>query len=621
MLRFRSVRARLFGSFLSLVVCFAIVAVMTALSVRTVQEHYLNAIGQQAAAVKLARSLERDAAEAMRAIYQFANLQESGAMMAFNATVQSYMANLEALNNLLADNPEGLTMVKEIGSAMTALDEQSRLAFAMSNPTREEIQSMTQRLSAPRAQLTDAIRNLVILTEANQATATSAAAAKADLVPLVLGGGGLVVVVISLAVAWFISNSIAGATRAAGALAARVADGDLRPAGQTRRGGGGELDAMAAALDAMVDGLRTVVAGVQQSARTLGETARGLGDAARQSAASAAEVAQSMGDVAQGTNQQSEAAHTAQTNVRDLERAIANIADGMAEAARQVQDTSARLENVLAAAAESASAAHRMATGAEAAVGAAQDASAVIGRAVGSIHRIENEVSPVVAAVGRLEQHSARIGEITGTIAGVADQTNLLALNAQIEAARAGDAGRGFAVVADEIRKLADTATMATEQINQTITGIQAEISGVARAMTSSRAAVAEGRQLAEGAGTALTRILSHIEHSNEEVKAIATAAHQVELEARTAAGAVQNLAALMEESSAATEEMSAASVEVGQAAEAVAQVAQQNAAAAQEVSAATEELSAGTALVNGVAADLTQVAAELQGLASRFRL
>lgn len=71
-----------------------------------------------------------------------------------------------------------------------------------------------------------------------------------------------------------------------------------------------------------------------------------------------------------------------------------------------------------------------------------------------------------------------RINELTQTIMEISSQTNLLALNASIEAARAGESGRGFAVVADEIGNLAN-------QTQSTITDIDNIIKEVYEAVRS----------------------------------------------------------------------------------------------------------------------------------------
>ncbi|WP_374626536.1 methyl-accepting chemotaxis protein [Devosia sp.] len=139
---------------------------------------------------------------------------------------------------------------------------------------------------------------------------------------------------------------------------------------------------------------------------------------------------------------------------------------------------------------------------AERAAGASKSATAVTVAAEegGSVMREAN------VAMGRISESSAKISSIIGLIDDIAFQTNLLALNASVEAARAGDAGKGFAVVAVEVRRLAQSAAGASNDIKALIEQSAREVSGgtklVAEAATKLEVmldAVRSNRDILEG--------------------------------------------------------------------------------------------------------------------------
>jgi len=155
------------------------------------------------------------------------------------------------------------------------------------------------------------------------------------------------------------------------------------------------------------------------------------------------------------------------------------------------------------------------------------------------------------AAMERISASSEKISNIIGMIDDIAFQTNLLALNASVEAARAGEAGKGFAVVAVEVRRLAQSAAEASNEVKALI-----EQSGTE---------VGEGSKLVADAAEKLTSMLDAVRQNAELMQSIAadskeqaSAIEEVNTAVRQMDEMTQHNAALVEETNAAIEQTEA---------------------------------------------------------------
>ncbi len=134
------------------------------------------------------------------------------------------------------------------------------------------------------------------------------------------------------------------------------------------------------------------------------------------------------------------------------------------------------------------------------------------------MERIENRLGAVGSAL-------SQVAKVSVAIETIAKQTNLLALNATIEAARAGSAGRGFAVVASEVKSLAEATRQATQQIGDTLRGLDGQIKSLLgeSGEASSRAKNAgNGAQQIEGI---IVRVQDGFTNVGQEIDAVARAA------------------------------------------------------------------------------------------------
>ncbi|HWQ60744.1 MAG TPA: methyl-accepting chemotaxis protein, partial [Negativicutes bacterium] len=326
-----------------------------------------------------------------------------------------------------------------------------------------------------------------------------------------------------------------------------------------------ELGQLAQAVNDTVNNLRTIVGTVHDNAASLTASSEELAATTGEAGRAVAQVARTAGDIAKGAE----------------------------ETGRTVQNAAARTVELNELAAAVAREMQVLSTNAQAIDGAARKGQTAIDEATAVIRGIADTTAANTRLAGELNAKSQQVREIVEMINSIAGQTNLLALNAAIEAARAGEQGRGFAVVAEEVRKLAEQSGQAAEQIGAIIGDMLGDIDGVVQAFAGTSTAVGHGVETINRANASFGEITANINATAENVAEAVGMADQQSRAATSIKEAVQNVAAVAQESAAATET---------------------TAASAQQVNAAIEEIAAS-------AQALSRVADELQQAVLKFKL
>ncbi|MCG9755947.1 methyl-accepting chemotaxis protein [Shewanella insulae] len=159
------------------------------------------------------------------------------------------------------------------------------------------------------------------------------------------------------------------------------------------------------------------------------------------------------------------------------------------------------------------------ATSAYSATEIAKQGTETLAQTIAVIERVSQTIQESDLLAQELESSSNNINMVVDVIRGIAEQTNLLALNAAIEAARAGEQGRGFAVVADEVRSLAQRTQDSTAQIVDIVNQLQENSSKIGHSSQECQTGIGLCVEQVNAAGSQI----GEIEHSVENIAQMST--------------------------------------------------------------------------------------------------
>lgn len=333
------------------------------------------------------------------------------------------------------------------------------------------------------------------------------AAAAATELGWFIAGIGLLVALISAAMAAFVARDVAAPLVDAVVVMEAVGNGDLRRKLEVQ--GDDEVARMGRALNQMTERMQSTI-------RTIREHALGVGASGQQISA----LSNQMSTASDDTSAQANIVGAASEEIATTISVLASASTEMIASIQEISRNTAKASHIAQTAVTSA--------------------------------RTTNEI------MGKLDSSSTEVGKVVQLINSIAEQTNLLALNATIEAARAGEAGKGFAVVAHEVKALAEQTAKATEEIETRIGAIRSDSKGAV-------VAIEEVSKVIEQISTISTTIAAAVEEQTATTNEISRSMDDVVVGSREITSNIAKVAGGAKETNSAAMEAKSASESLAQ--------------------------------------------------------
>jgi len=460
---------------------------------------------------------------------------------------------------------EVLQVFEQFVELWAKFDERVRINIGLITDGNYSMAAQGLKIGGPLFQsAVDQLHTLVKINEAYAQELISRSESSNQQLRTILLAGGIIVILIGIAISLLFSNYISRNIIRAMKYVEQIAEGNLAVDDITIKSKD-ELAHLADGLNQMKHSLHKLVTMMADASQQVASSSEQLTASSQQSTSAIQQVAELAQKTAEGAEKQSVSLH---------------------EVTRAMNDGSVHIERI-------DRSCDDMLIRSQQAIEQSINGTKMVDQVTSQMKNISDTISVTAQSINSLATKSAEIGEIIEQIKSIANQTNLLALNASIEAARAGEHGRGFSVVATEIRKLAEQTRISSDRTSAIIGEIQQETDQVVS--SGQRAAEA----VSEGVGTieALNQSFGGIRHS---IESVSEAIHEV----------TQSVKLLTEQNAIMVEHVRA-----------VNQISGEVTGATQETSAASEEQLATIEEIAASSETLSHLAEELQELIEQFKI
>ena len=363
----------------------------------------------------------------------------------------------------------------------------------------------------------------------------------------------LVLIVVVYVTSW-LNRKVTQPVRHVGAVAGRVADGDLSASVVAEEAGSEEVGILLSSVEGMVEALRGLVGQIRLSSEESASMAEEISASTQEMSASTEEMASTCQNLSDQATQQAEQVRGAVGDATRISSITAGLADGATLAANRNTSLLETAEQHR----------ERLLAGSE------------------QLGQLATDLEQGVSDAKRLADMSSQIEAFIKQTRSIATQTNMLALNAAIEASRAGGEGRGFAVVADEVRKLAAQAAQAAASTADTVHNVLDTLRTTVDRLTALSKASAAVRQIADAAAGGLQEVAGGAAETSAWTGEISNAAtevrklvdeiterlHAVQGGTESVVAAAEQIAASAQEQNASTEEIASSAAQLAEASE-----------------------------------------------------